>query len=127
MKFLENLKVVVFQEWMNEYHYQSHYCIVAMKLILILVYFSNIFVHINAGDVRHLNGLKHWDNGLILTTEQHEREISGMYTMKRIEGDIRGFYEGLLRMIEQKAGTADFTEGNELNFSSTLVKILCTF
>ena len=119
MKFLQNLKVVVFQEWMNEYHYQSHYCIVAMKLILILVYFSNIFVHINAGDVRHLNGLR-------LNTEQHEREISGMYTMKRIEGDIRGFYEGLLRMIERKAGTADFTEGNELNFSRVLLKILCT-
>ena len=94
---------------MNEYH-QSHYCIGAMKLILILIFFSsNIFVHINAGDVRHLNGLR-------LTTEQHEREISGMYTMKRIEGDIRGFYEGLLRMIEKKAGTVDFTEGNELNF-----------
>ena len=62
-----------------------------MKLILILISFSIIFV-----------------NG----AEQHdESEISGMYTMKRIEGDIRGFYEGLLRMIEKKAGTADFTEG----------------
>ena len=82
-----------------------------MKLILILIFFSsNIFVHINAGDVRHLNGLR-------LTTEQHEREISGMYTMKRIEGDIRGFYEGLLRMIEKMAGTVDFTEGNELDFA----------
>ena len=62
-----------------------------MKLILILISFSIIFV-----------------NG----AEQHdESEISGMYTMKRIEGDIRGFYEGLLRMIEKKAGTADFTDG----------------
>ena len=65
-----------------------------MKLILILISFFNIFVN---------------------AAEQHESDISGMYTMKRIEGDIRGFYEGLLRMIEKKAGTADFTEGSMMN------------